>query len=180
MLRSPIRLRYDDEDDDVSHYDVERMPCDVLTPDMQPQDTRSPFVAHSSNGRTKFKSGDKTRDGISPIAANETCIWSLAYSDGKRKKCCGTRIIRTTCDLDKKQPCRFRVTRKYDEIDVPDAAYYPTLKDNFQRQTCREIFPEERVHNRDKKSSFVESCVWMRFQTKLWSVRGEYIKSRKI
>ncbi|KAG5315953.1 CAPAR protein, partial [Acromyrmex insinuator] len=74
MLRSPIRLRYDDEDDDVSHCDMERIPCDVLTPDMQPQDTKSPFVAHSSNGRTKFRSGEETRDGISPIVANETCI----------------------------------------------------------------------------------------------------------
>jgi len=52
---------------------MERIPCDVLIPDMQPEDIRS-FVAHSSNGRTKFRSGEKTRDGISPIAANETCI----------------------------------------------------------------------------------------------------------
>ncbi|XP_071641965.1 neuropeptides capa receptor-like isoform X2 [Temnothorax longispinosus] len=73
MLRSPIRLRYDDEDDDVSHCDAERMPCDFLSPDTQPQDMRrSSFAA--SNGRTKYRSNEETRDGISPIVANETCI----------------------------------------------------------------------------------------------------------
>lgn len=74
ILRSPIKLRYDDEDDDVSHCDVERMPCDIHNPDTQPQDTRSSFIAHSSNGRTKYRSNEKTKDDISPIVTNETCI----------------------------------------------------------------------------------------------------------
>ncbi|XP_011158889.1 neuropeptides capa receptor isoform X2 [Solenopsis invicta] len=76
MLRSPIRLRYDDEDDDASHVcDVDRMSCDVLSPDIQPQDTkRSSFVAHSRNGGTTYRSSEKTRDSVSPITANETCI----------------------------------------------------------------------------------------------------------
>jgi len=75
MPRSPIRLRYDDEDDDVvSHYDAERKPYDVLSPDTLSRETRSSLVAHSSNGRTKYRSNEKTRDGISPSTANETCI----------------------------------------------------------------------------------------------------------
>lgn len=74
ILRSPIKLRYDDEDDDVSHCDVERMQCDIHNPNTQPQDTRSSFIAHSSNGRTKYRSNEKMRDDISPIVTNETCI----------------------------------------------------------------------------------------------------------
>lgn len=96
MLRSPTRLRYDDEDDDVSHCDMERMPCDILSLDMQSQDTRrASFIAHSSNGRTKYRSNEKTRDGTnSPIVTNETCIWFPVYSDGKRKKCYSARIVK--------------------------------------------------------------------------------------
>lgn len=151
MLRSPIRLRYDDEDDDASHVcDVDRMSCDVLSPDIQPQDTkRSSFVAHSRNGGTTYRSSEKTRDSVSPITANETCIWSPVYPRGK-KKCCA-RIVRTTRVLNKKLPCRFRIR---DETH----AHYPAL--NFQRQTCRVVLPEERIRREDEESSFVESCVW--------------------
>lgn len=158
MLRSPIRLRYDDEDDDTSHCDVERMPCDHLSPDTRPQDTRSPFVAHSRNGRTKYRSSEKMRDDVSPIAANETCIWSPAYFSGRKKRCCGARIMRTTCVLDKKLTYRFRI---HDETVATNAARYSTLRDNFQRQTRRNILPEERARNRNEESSFVESYVWI-------------------
>lgn len=153
MLRSPIRLRYDDEDDDVSHCNAERILCDVFSPDTQ-QDIRRSSFAHSSNGKTKYRSNEKIRDGISPIVANETCIWSPAYSGEKRKKC--ARIIRTTCILDKKVPCRFRV---HNETDT-DAVHYPELRSNFQKQICRNILPEEHVYRRNE-SNFVESCVWI-------------------
>lgn len=177
MLRSPIRLRYDDEDDDASHCNTERMPCDVFSPYTQPQDARrSSFIAHSNNGKTKHRSNEKTRDGISPIVANETCIWLPAYS-GKRKKCYSARIIRTTCILDKKLPCRFRV---HNETDT-DAVYYPELK-SFQKQMYRDILPEERVCSRDEKSSFVESCVWMTYSYKRNGevLMKQYIEPRKI
>ncbi|CAL1689338.1 unnamed protein product [Lasius platythorax] len=75
MLRSPTRLRYDDEDDEAGHCGAGRS-CNVLSPDSRRQDTRrSSFLVHSSNGRTKYLSSEKTRDGITQrTTANETCI----------------------------------------------------------------------------------------------------------
>lgn len=84
MLRSPTRLRYDDEDDEVGHCGAERS-CNILSPDARRQDTRSSFFVHSSNGRTnnKYLSSEKTGDGIAQMtAANETCIWFSAYFNG--------------------------------------------------------------------------------------------------
>lgn len=151
-----IRLRYDDKDDDANHCDVKRMMCDVLGPDAQPPDTWTPsFIARSNSDRTKYQSGEKTKDSderqILPIAVSETCIRSPVYLGEERKKCCD---VRTTCLHDEELPCHFRI---HDETDVTDAANYPALKDNFQRQTCRDILPTQR--SREEKPSFVESCV---------------------
>ncbi|XP_070159920.1 neuropeptides capa receptor [Polyergus mexicanus] len=73
MLRSSTRLRYDDEDDEMSYCSTERSCGDILSPDARVQDTRtSSFVI---NSRIKYLSNEKTNDGIAKItAANETCI----------------------------------------------------------------------------------------------------------
>ncbi|XP_050462080.1 neuropeptides capa receptor-like isoform X1 [Cataglyphis hispanica] len=75
MLRSSMRLRYDDEDDEAGNCGAERS-CDILNPDTRLRDTRrSSFLAHSRNGRTKYLSNEKTKDGVAQMtAANETCI----------------------------------------------------------------------------------------------------------
>ncbi|XP_029660848.1 neuropeptides capa receptor-like isoform X1 [Formica exsecta] len=75
MLRSSTRLRYDDEDDEVSYCSAERS-CDILSPDARLQGTRtSSFLVHSKNGRTKYLSSEKTKDDIAQMTmANETCI----------------------------------------------------------------------------------------------------------
>lgn len=70
LLRSPTRLHYDDEDDETGHCGAEKS-CNILSPDAR----RSSFLVHSSNGRTKYLSSEKTKDGIVQMAtANETCI----------------------------------------------------------------------------------------------------------
>ncbi|XP_019884279.1 neuropeptides capa receptor isoform X1 [Camponotus floridanus] len=70
LLRSPTRLHFDDEDDETSHCGTEKS-CNILSPDAR----RSSFLVHSSNGRTKYLSSEKTKDGIVQMAmANETCI----------------------------------------------------------------------------------------------------------
>lgn len=63
------------------------------------------------------------------------------------------REDRKTCILDKKLPCHFRI---YNETDT---VQYPALKNYFQRQTSRNILPEEGARNRNEESSFMESWV---------------------
>jgi len=158
VLRSPVKLRHDDEDDETSRCDAPR-PCYVLTSDI----LRSSFVVHSSSiDKTNCRSRDKSRDDTKSTAMNETCIWSSDYPK-KRGEYHAPRITSATHvrQLDKKLPRRSRMHHEADTTGsgLTDDMHYSALTNDYQEKTCRNIFPQAHIRRQNDKLSFVESRV---------------------